>query len=227
MNKRLLNKLMMLKAVLSFLKANARVWKQVPDLADDIKELGKLTNEIDSKRQLIANDTKGHTEEKRDEQQKLEKQVIALSSVLAAMAERSGNEVLLGKVDFSRSEFTQKRDQEQVIIASEIVALARENLEALASSAISEEQVAELESQAKRVEQLMPKKRLSVSERKAANGQMKELFKTTDRLLKKRIDRMIVPYESSDPAFYAAYQNARMIIDYGTRYNKEETGETA
>jgi len=38
---------------------------------------------------------------------------------------------------------------------------------------------------------------------------------------------MMVPFEADKPEFYAAYKNARIVIGYGTRYEKAEVPEPA
>jgi hypothetical protein len=51
------------------------------------------------------------------------------------------------------------------------------------------------------------------------------LFQKADRLLKKRLDKMMVRYQTTDPDFYKSYLNARIIVDYGIRHEKKEEGE--
>lgn len=222
MIKRFLNKLMMIKAVLSFLKANAIVWNQVPDIVTDVDDLEALMNEIEATHRLTSDDLSGQTDKKDAEQEKLVSTTHSLSSALAAMAVRTGNEVLLAKVDFSASHLEKQRDQEQLITAMGIATLAREHLDDLSSGGITEADVDALEEQAIRFKESLPVNRVSVSERKTANKKLTELFKQADKLIKKRLDKMMVRYETADPAFYVAYQNNRMILDYGTRYEKND-----
>ena len=91
------------------------------------------------------------------------------------------------------------------------------------SSGITVDEVTALREQTERVEALLPVNRISVAERKAANSRLKILFKQADKLVKNPLDPMMVRYETEDPAFYAAYENARMILDYGTRYEDGST----
>ena len=222
MKKVLLNKLMMFKAVLALLKANIALWSTIPDLVSDVGEFEELVGNIDETRQQIGEELSGQTDQKEAAREKLTDKTMSLSSVLAAMAERTTTEVLLAKVDFSKSDFERLRENEQVSKANEIALLTEENLEALASSGITDADITELKELSTNFEQYLPLKRVSVSERKAANSLIKVEFRAANRLLKKRIDRMLVRYETTNPDFYASYQNARLIVDYGIRHEHEE-----
>jgi hypothetical protein len=225
MVKRLLNKLMMFKAVLSFLKGTGKVWDKVPDTVTDVNGLQALTDEIDLTRQFLNGGNNGKTDQKEKEQTRLIAMAYALSADLAAMAERTGNVMLQAQAQFSPSALENQRDLEQVLTAKEIALLGREYLDALSSSGTTEAQISELEEQIVQVEKYLPAKRVSVAEGKAANDKLKELFQKADRLLKKRLDKMMVRYETTGPDFYKSYLNARIIVDYGIRHEKKEEGE--
>jgi hypothetical protein len=71
----------------------------------------------------------------------------------------------------------------------------------------------------------LPSKRISASERKAANEKLKDLFLQVDDLLKNQLDRLMVPFRKSQPDFYASYQNARRIVNYGIRHKTTKEPE--
>jgi hypothetical protein len=218
MKKSFLNKLMMIKAVLSYLGLHNLVWNTVPDIVSDVDALQALSDEIDVTRQEAGNDLTGLTDHKEAEKKKLNGMTFTLAAALAAMAERTGNEALLSNVDFSRSELEDQRDEDQELTARNIAALARENLAALSTGGTTEADITALEAQTDVFREYLPVHRVSVAERKAANEKLNELFKESNRLLKMRLDKMMVRYELSDPDFYAGYVNARIIVDYGVRH---------
>lgn len=96
------------------------------------------------------------------------------------------------------------------------------NLPALLIYGSSDEKLNNLEVQIQQYKNNMPAPRVSVSERKAANTKLKELLKQAPQLMSMQIDRMMVPFEDDKPEFYAAYKNARIVIGYGTRYEKPD-----
>ena len=216
---------MMFKAVLKFLKATQQVWKQVTDMATDVAELETLVDEIDTVNRYVSGKTKGKTDQKEVEQEKMISMAHGLASTIAAMASRTGNGELLAEVDYPVSYLTKQRDEAQVTSTMLVVTLAREHLAELNSSNITEADVTALEEQITRFKECLPNKRVSVSEKKAANQKMAKLFKKTSTLLTKRLDKMTVRFETTNPDFYNAYLNARIIVDYGTRYEKEKGGE--
>lgn len=218
----------MFRAVLSFLKENIKVWRNVPDMVTDEQDMAKLVAEIDTLDQFLSNNFSGQTNKKEAEKKKLEEMANRLASALAAMADRTGNEVLQAKVDFPSSHIEKLRSPAKVTCAMAIVDLVREYLLELANSNITEADADALKEQATRFKESQPVNRVSVSQRKAGNMKLEGLFRKGSKLLTNRLDKMAVGFEASDPDFYAAYLNARMIIDYGTRYEKktEEGGET-
>jgi hypothetical protein len=225
MTKKFLNKLRMMKAVLALLMSNLSVWEMIPDVVNDVDELKLTVDEIEATQMLTSTELTGQSDEKETVQAKLIRMILSISSALMARADRTSHEVLAAKVNFSESALRSQRDQEQVVTGRRIAKLAEENLEGLTSSGITIDQVTALRELTDQFEALLPVNRISVAERKAANARLKTLFKQADKLLKNRLDRMMVRYETEDPAFYAAYENARMILDYGTRYEKEEQEE--
>ena len=225
MNKRLLNKLRMYKAVLALLKTNQSAWEMIPDVVSDVDELKSTIDEIEVTEQLISVELTGQSDEKETVQERLIQLILSISSALMARADRTSNEVLAAKVNFSESALRGQRDQQQLITGRKIANLAEENLDGLISAGITIDHVSALREQTEQFEALLPVNRISVAERKAANAHLKVLFKRADKLLKNRLDRMMIRYETEDPAFFAAYENARMILDYGTRHKNEAQEE--
>ncbi len=223
MDKKFSNKLRMFKAVLALLMTNLKVWEMIPDVVTDVDELKLMVDEIETTQLLTSTELTGQSDEKETVQETLILTILSVSSALMARADRTSNEVLAAKVNFSESALRGQRDQQQLITGRKIADLAEEDLEGLISSGITIDQVTALREQTDQFEALLPVNRISVAERKAANARLKTLFKQTDKLLQNRLDRMMVRYETEDPAFYAAYKNARMIPDYGTRYEDDRT----
>jgi hypothetical protein len=217
----------MFKAVFAFLTTNRIVWEAIPDVVNDVDELKSTLDEIEATHQLTSVELTGQSDEKETVQEKLIQLILTMASALMAMADRTSNNVLAAKVNFSESAVRGQRDQQQTVTGREIADLTEENLEGLISSGITADHVTALREQTELLEAHLPANRISVSERKAANARLKTLFKRADKLLKNRLDRMMVRYETEDPAFYAAYQNARMILDYGTRHEDGSTQKTA
>ena len=129
MTKKLLNKLRMIKAVLALLMSNLNVWEMIPDVVNDVDELKGTVDEIEATQLLTSTELTGQSDEKETMQEKLIQMILSISSALMARADRTSNEVLAAKVNFSESELRGQRDQQQVVTGRRIAKLAEENLE--------------------------------------------------------------------------------------------------
>ena len=226
MLKRLENKLMMLNTVLSFLKQNRSLWEASLVMVELIANLESLIGEIESLRLQTESNLTGITAEKNNQQEDLIDKAYELSSVLYAMASLADNKVLQAKVDFTESELQNIRGGDLLATCTAVVAIVKENLTALERFEITEADATELENLIASFGENIPAYRVSVTERKAANEKMKELFLKIDNLLNEQVDRMMVRYKNTSPDAYVAYTNARSIVHYGTRHENKETQET-
>jgi len=219
---RLENKLTMFKAVLSFLKLNISAWGNSTVMAELISKLEALIGEIESIRLITDSDLTGITAEKLVEQEDLIDKAYELSSILYAMASRSENKVLQGKVDFTETELQKTRGGELISTCVAIASLVSENLATLVPYEVTQADVSVLEEMISSYSENLPTHRVSVSERKAANDRLKEVFSTVDTLVNEQLDRMMVRYRNNSTDLYAAYNNARTTVNYGIRHEKVE-----
>ena len=226
MQKRLENKLTMLNAVLHFLKQNSSAWGSSTVMAELIIRQEKLISEIESVRLITDSDLTGITAEKLVQQEVLISKAYEFSSILYAMASRSENKVLQGKVDFTESELQNARGGDLISTCKAIVTLMEDNLVALVPYELTEADITVLGEMISSFAENLPTHRVSVAERKAANERLKEAFSMVDILVNEQLDRMMVRYRSTSPDLYAAYINARTIVHYGIRHEKEEKPKT-
>jgi len=222
MQKRLENKLTMLKAVLSFLKQNHSMWENSPVMVELVNKLEVLIGEIESIRLVIDSDITGITAEKMAQQVALIDKSYELSSILYAMASSTENRILQGKVDYSETELQKTRGGDLISISVSIAELVRENLPALMPYSLTEADVIKLEELIDNYTENLPTHRVSVAERKSAIERLKVAFTKVDILIYEQLDHMMVRYRNTFPDLYATYINARMIVKYGTRHEKVE-----
>jgi hypothetical protein len=227
MFKRFENKLTMLKAVLNLLKQNRSLWETSTVMVALFNKLEAFINEIESIRLITDTDLTGITADKLAQQEALIAKIYEFSSILYAMASATENKILQGKVDFSESELQNARGGDLVSTCTSIAALIRENLTALVPYSLTEPDVVVLDEMIASFSENLPTHRVSVSERKAANDRMKDTFTKTDQLMDDQLDRLMVRYKKTSPDLYAAYTNARRIVNYGIRHEKEEKPEGA
>lgn len=226
MNKQHENKLVTMKALLSYLKLNKSIWQSSVPLAVAVTELENLIGLIETIRKSTEMDQSGLVVEKRTLRTSLVNKTFEVTSQLYAMACKTKDQVLQAKVDFSKSELEGQRDGELASTSKTVVDLARSFLDALISYDVTAPELDILDSLIDRYENSLPTPRLSVSERKANNEKMKGLFRSSKEILNDQIKRLMTRYQEPNPDFYAGYLNASMVVDYGTRHDKPEEPDT-
>jgi hypothetical protein len=225
MLKRLANKLMMFEAVQSHLNTNKSVWTSVPAMVETINDFESLLAEIETCWKLTSENKKGITLQKAAQQALVIEHTYELSSLLYAMASKKNDAILAAKVDFTETDLLKKRDGNLVTTCLNMVEIATEHLAELIDYQVSGDELMVLKEEIKSFADNLTTGRVSVSERKAANAKLKDLFVQVDALLKKQLDRLMVRFRENEPEFYTAYQNTRRIINYGVRHEKPKEPE--
>ncbi|MBW8326829.1 MAG: hypothetical protein K0M50_18845 [Prolixibacteraceae bacterium] len=222
MDKRDENKLVTMKALRSYLNLNNAIWGTSEPMTTAVTELENLIGLIETIRKSTDVDQSGLVTEKRTIRANVVNKTFELVSQMFAMASKTKNQVLLGKISFSKSELDGQRDGGLASTCKTVVDLARENLEGLAIYDITAAGLETLDGLIVKYENSLPTPRLSVSERKANNEKMKGLFRSSKEVLNDQIKRLMIRYKETHPDFYAGYLNASKVVDYGTRYDKPE-----
>lgn len=225
MLKRLANKLAMYNVVQFHLNANKSVWTPVPAMVDTVNDFESLLAEIDTCMQLTQENKKGITLQKADQQALVIAHTYELSSVLYVLATKLNDVILAAKVDFTETDLLKKRDGNLVTTCLHMVEIATEHLAELIDYQVSGDELMVLKEEIKCFADNLTTGRVSVSERKAANAKLKDLFVQVDAILKKQLDRLMVRYRENEPNFYTAYQNTRRIVNYGVRHEKPKEPE--
>ena len=222
MDKRLENKLMMMKALLSFLNQYKDEWSGNGPLSQVIAELKNLIDQIEATRLLVGTNQSGVVQNKSAIQEDLVDVTFALTSTLYAMAVRTNNPVLQGQVNITRSDLLRQRDGKLASTAKSMLDLVRVHLATLADYAVTPDDASNLETKLLSYENSLPVNRITVFERKTANQKLKDLFTTANNLLTEQLDRMMPRFEKSKPDFYTSYLNARKVVSYGIRHEKTD-----
>jgi len=222
MIKRFENKMVMVKALLRLLRLNQPLWQDSVPISNAVNELEGLIAQIEATRLITDANHTGMITEKTNLQNSLITKAFEISSMLHALASSSKNLILLKKVDFPISELQRQRDGELASMCKGIATLTHEYMPALVDYPVTEAELEGFEELTAEYESGLPNHRVSVSERKAANEKLKDLFKMADVVLINQIDRLMFRYSTTAPDFYASYQNARKVVDYGIRHEKPE-----
>ena len=222
MDKRIENKLIMLKAVLSLLQQNQSIWQNSSPLVAVYNELLQLVEQIKQAKQLTSQSNSGLVVAKQNLQDSLIEQAFELASMLYAYASRNNEAILQAKVDFSISQLRNLRDDELATACTNVLTLGETKREALGEYGVTNEQLNSIDDLINQYVQQLPNRRITVSERKTANEKIKTLLTQALQVASEQLDRMMVKFKNTQPDFYTSYLNARKVIEYGTRYEKQE-----
>ena len=226
MEKRMENKLIMLKTVLKLMELNQSLWQNNAAIVAAYNELCDLVNQINEARKTVNNGNSGLAASKQNVQNALIEQAFELASVLLAFANRTNNAVLLSKVDFPISYLKMMRESELATECQGILELARNNVQTMNESGITNEKIDSFDLLTKQYVQELPSHRISVSQGKAINEKIKSLMTQSIALASKQLDRLMISLKSAQPDFYASYLNARKVVDYGIRHEKPDDNTT-
>jgi hypothetical protein len=64
--------------------------------------------------------------------------------------------------------------------------------------------------------------RTSTSTRKRSNEKIAELLANALKITREQTDKLMVSYMNTNMDFYKTYLSTRKIVQYGTRYNKDD-----
>lgn len=222
MNKQDENKLVMMKALLSFLKLNRSIWENSVPFAAAVEELEMLIVEIESLRQSTDVDQSGQVAEKKTLKANLVNKNFEITSQVYAMACKTKDQILQRKIGFSKSDLEGQRDGELVSTTNMVIELASSILESLETYDVTAAELELLGEIKERYENSLSAPRLSVTDRKANNGKLKELMSNSTALLNDQLKRMMVRYQSTNPDFYNRFVATSKVVDYGLRHDKPE-----
>lgn len=226
MTKQQKNKLVMMKGLLSYLKLNSAIWENSVPFTTAVTELEELITSIETTWQSTKVDQSGLVAEKRNLKASLVNSIFAISSQMYAMACKTKDLVLQGKVNFSKSELEALRDGELPTTSKTVSELARTKLPELVTYEVTAAGLDALDELTGQYNTSLSTPRNSVSERMANNVRIKGLFAFAKVLLNEQVKYQMIRYEISDPEFYTGYLNASKIVDYGIRHEKPEAEVT-
>jgi hypothetical protein len=191
-------------------------WNTLPAFARAVTELETVTLEITeaAQVQLSAPDV---TAEKRIARTSLTNNAEEVAAAVLAYAEENDDAELAGRVDFSRSKITRGRDSTVVARCRDIHAAAVEIVTSLTDSGVTTAKLTALKKQIDGFEALHTKPRQNQARRSAATRRMPILFEKADRIVNRRLNKLVLQFKTSAPAFFNAYQTAVTIVNTAGR----------
>jgi len=149
--------------------------------------------------------------------------ILQLSAALKAHANSTKNKELKAKANYTKSELKTAPDPVLYNIGTLMVSLATPILEDLNKYFVGNDKMDDLNGLLADFNVAIPQKRVANSVSKVSTVNIGELVSSLSILLKEEIDVLMQLFEETQPDFYRAYKNARIIVDYNGRGPAKDT----
>jgi hypothetical protein len=211
----------MFLAVLGVMQKYQLIWAAMTKIADMVGQLESYTDRIKESSGMQGTPLTGISGGKRRKRMEMMETAFAIAGDLHALATDTGDADLQAKTDL---QLNVVRLGEQVVGArcEDIHTLAVTNAAALAPYGTDAAAIAALNTAMDEFTTLLTAPRQAVVGRKEVTSDIAEDEDAADELLKKQLDRSMRKFKTTEPSFFGEYTSARMIIDLGTRHEKEE-----
>jgi hypothetical protein len=206
----------MYQATDSVLQSNNSVWTgnvefsaAVDTLEDNIDTIGDLAEQQEE-------DNTGVTADKQVAREKLEKDTYTVGSIVVFYASDTNNRKLKKKVDFTKTELAYARDTALPRKSKAVHKAASDNAVALAAYGLTPLMITNLQSSIDAYVGKIDLPREALAETSAATEQLPGIYTATNKLLEEQLDKGMELYRETEPDFYTAYFNARIIVNSPT-----------
>jgi hypothetical protein len=214
MEKKQINKLRMFRAVDQVLDNQSQIFAELEDLVLGHQRLKDGLVILGQNRQVQEADNSGLTDNKTDLRLNLVNRILQLSTALKAHANSSKNKELKAKVSYTRSDLLTSPDPVLYDIGTLMVNLATPILSDLNKYFVSNDKMDELNGLLADFIAAIPQKRVANSVSKVSTVNIAEVVNSLITLLREDVDVLMQLFEETQPDFYKAYKNARIIVDY-------------
>jgi hypothetical protein len=211
------DKLNMYQATDGVLQTNNGVWTANTGFAGVVTTFEGRVDDIEDLRDQQEEDTTGVTEDKQESRDDLERNTHKVGSLVALYASVSGNRKLFKKVNYTKSELRNARDNELPGMSAQVHEEAAANALAVAAYGLTSGMITTLQTSMSTYVSNISKPREAITETSAATEQLPPVYAAIDKILEEQIDKGMELYRESDPDFYTDYFNARIIVNSPTQ----------
>lgn len=218
------NKLAMYKRVSAWLAVNlAALVLLVPALAKAAAKLEQAIADILSSETECKNSATGKLEVRDETENVLVELLIPVCGALTAYASSVQNTELFEKAKIKKSALYRLRDNDLLIKAKSIAALAQESLSDLADFAVNAETLTALQTAINHFEAAVADVGSSTANRTGARIAVYDGFDAADSLLKNQIDQLMESVKKTNVKLFNEYLAARVINDLGGPRSSKST----
>jgi hypothetical protein len=145
-----------------------------------------------------------------------------IAAIIFSYATDTNDNLLAESVDFSKGALQNMRDTLLIERLDDIIDKATDLLVPLADYGLTQPMIDDLEAKRDAFNALIPRPRIYISTRKNYTTALLPLIQATDKILKKRLDKLMKQFRSTNVTFYNTYLNVREIINTSGNNNNND-----
>lgn len=203
----------MYQMVERYLLDRAAVVAALPSYTASFAAFQGYIRQINTHKQVQETKKGGLAEHKQQRKEQLVAVALDVASKLKAYATFTRQTVLLREIDYAPSDLKQTGAGTLIDRTRIIHQRAQEHLKSLAEYRVHKELLNELRQAIADFEGSLNEPRLGTVARKEATDALHACFGEADLLLRERLDLIVGIVRAAEPAFFAGYQHARMLVE--------------
>ncbi len=218
MNTKCINCLNMFQTTQACLEANETILKNVPAVVTASGELDALVAAI-LKAQRAQASAEGLAAAKTTVREDLVDAAYEIASLVHACAQQHGVADVAERTDLSATAIQLGTEVEFIDRIKGILDDAALLVDDLGDCGVTPAKLKALKDLVAKFEKVKPLPRNGVSDGSSATRRLTVLFSRTSKLLRTRLDRLVVQFKKTEPEFYFAYQSARKIVQLAATHD--------
>jgi hypothetical protein len=188
-------------------------WNTVPVMVTVKNELDELIQRIEGKNEETDAASQGTTDQKESVRRGLAEKAVSVSGILQAYAAFNDDKILSGKVKLIKSDLLNCRETDVEGTVRPVLTIARKLLPELADFMLTEAMVVETETSIDSFKALIGQPRTIRNQAFSAMSMLEEMMEQVDKLMKNKLDKLMIRFEFTDQPFFEEYTRARVIVD--------------
>ena len=169
---------------------------------------------LSQNRQVLVTDTSGLTTNKLQLRGNVIKNIVKFSNALMDYAIAVKDVTLKTRANYSLSKLKIVPDSDLFNIGVLLIELASPIRKELTKYSVGEAEYTEMVRLLAAYNSVIPQRRVASAEVNVSATNIDEVIQALDKLLEEEMDILMLPFKDTQPDFFNAYKNARVIVDY-------------
>ena len=211
-----INFLRMVKRTIDYLMLNKVIWQNNIALMTIVKLILEFNLKLEKYQTQQQVKIIGYAQKRKAQKNKVVMITDAIASAIRAYASTVNEDVLYGKVKYSRSSIWLLRDEEFESLSNTIITVSISLLNELVEYNITQDTIDNYTKELSLYKEIRTEPMRAIKKRKAATASIKINMVEFREIIKDRLDGMMKQYEITHPDFYMEYTKQREIVDTPT-----------